>query len=527
MIRGLLRKPGIIVRERYKDDNVLVQKRALIFIYVDILFASLIPVILLMLAAFGGSARYSLFATMFMGVSLFMFFLGRLVYQGKYMISASLLCVIICLVFMINNTMVSINHIVNGEIEFGNTYLYLTIPVVLSALFCNRMQVVLMGACVVLYDIAIALYLNEISGGYYVRGLRLFTIDAVMAQVFSAIISFSFLTLFLSIIKVVEEREERAKVQYGKTLDIISAVNTVQSELKELISMSVASSHRLNDDTQSQAAEIEEISASLEEVAANAAGTAEVVVEQGKHTTGLIEGLQGLHSMVERSGKKMEEAKIIRVGLERQLESANEEIRKSLQMMNNARERSRGVADAVTTINDISDHVNLLSLNASIEAARAGQSGRGFAVVADEVGKLAEQTQQNSKSINDLVARTVEELDDSGEALSKATESARKVLSMASEFGRLLAEMETLNRENIRVNDEIVNKASIVLNGSNDIKNTMWEQQAATSEISSSVVRINETTQKLAMKSVDIADMSDRISGVMERLRIVSESAGR
>ena len=91
------------------------------------------------------------------------------------------------------------------------------------------------------------------------------------------------------------------------------------------------------------------------------------------------------------------------------------------------REQSERIQHTVTIIVEIADKINLLSLNASIEAARAGDAGRGFAVVADEIGKLAVQTSESIGEINSVLtinARSTEE----GVSVIKDTASMVKQL---------------------------------------------------------------------------------------------------
>jgi methyl-accepting chemotaxis protein len=83
---------------------------------------------------------------------------------------------------------------------------------------------------------------------------------------------------------------------------------------------------------------------------------------------------------------------------------ANEKLSEVESAINTIAEQSGKISDTVSIIIDIADKINLLSLNASIEAARAGDHGKGFAVVADEIGKLAFLTTESIKEIEKVLS---------------------------------------------------------------------------------------------------------------------------
>jgi len=96
------------------------------------------------------------------------------------------------------------------------------------------------------------------------------------------------------------------------------------------------------------------------------------------------------------------------------------------------------MAQAVRVVNEIADQTNLLSLNAAIEAAKAGEQGKGFSVVAEEVRKLAERSAQATREIQDLIREVDASVDQGGQTVQHSVESIRiihtHIESLAANF---------------------------------------------------------------------------------------------
>ena len=168
-------------------------------------------------------------------------------------------------------------------------------------------------------------------------------------------------------------------------------------------------------------------------------------------------------------------------------------------------ESSQQINDIVSLITDIAEQTNVLSLNASIQAAMAGEAGRGFAVVADEVQRLADRSGQASRQINELVNTIQRDTNDAVTSMEHATREVVEGTNLADAAGRALSEIENESEQLTNLIQETAEK-------------TLEHSKSATA-ISARMTSIRVTTSETVNGIRDAADSISSLDLVAHELQ--------
>ena len=288
-----------------------------------------------------------------------------------------------------------------------------------------------------------------------------------------------------------EAEKARAKADMARTEGLHHAAGRVEMVLERVVSaseqMSVQSSQLLSgaevqsDRITSTATAMEEMNATVLEIARNAADAAEA-------SNGAQDKAKDGASVVDQSKNALS-----------QTVSQVNNLKENMQELD---KQAKGTEAIIGVITDIADQTNLLALNAAIEAARAGEAGRGFAVVADEVRKLAEKTMTATGEVSNSIG-----------AIQRV--AGENIRSMETVYQRI-EEANDFSESSGVVLQEIVTGAAESAVQIQSIATAAEEQSATSEEINGSVEEISrittETTDSAREFSVALESLAVQVS---------------
>ncbi len=187
------------------------------------------------------------------------------------------------------------------------------------------------------------------------------------------------------------------------------------------------------------------------------------------------------------------------------MDDMREQIQETAKRIKRLGESSQQIGEIVELITDIAEQTNILSLNAAIQAAMAGEAGRGFAVVADEVQRLAERSAEATKQIAELVKTIQADTNEAVASMEQATNGVVETTRLADAAGQALGEIESVNEQ----------LASLIV----DIATDARTQSEHATTVSGSMAQIQETTTMTSSGTRQTAESIGRLSDLARELQ--------
>lgn len=332
---------------------------------------------------------------------------------------------------------------------------------------------------------------------------------------------------------VVKESNDEIGLIIEKMKELTQSLGSIVGKIRNSSDTMSSNSYELNDTSSQTLAANNEISKAVGDVAEGSTGMAasiskinENLLEMSNETKDInasVDEIKNQTTAVQDSSKIMNDKIKSMQDSSHKMDEGISAISKRIETVNTTVDK---VSNIVSVIEEISSETNLLSLNASIEAARAGDAGKGFAVVAQEIRVLSDNTNTELENIKQIISSLVEEcrycVQASGTIVEDNAKQKEEIKAVLDEFGSLdeqiqktaekADEIEELVTAMIELNDDITKS-------SNSLTDVSAANAAATEEMNANIEELNAMMHGVSEMAEHMNNESDGLKEALSFFR--------
>lgn len=310
------------------------------------------------------------------------------------------------------------------------------------------------------------------------------------------------------------------------------SLNNLQKNIKDVMinisstsEMVASHSEELTHSANEINAGAEQVAATMQELAGGAEQQASTINDFASVSTMFVETTEEMNQYGREIESSSQEVLNLTIKGQKLMNASTEQMRNINHVVGNVvnkvkhlHEQSQEVNKLVEIIKDVADKTSLLSINAKIQAAHAGEHGKGFSVVADEVGKLAEQTEASVENISKIIQNIQIQFDQTVESLASGTVEVQKGSEQIEQtnetFNTIKGSVEEMVQNIIMISAGI---AEIAIS-SEEMNENIQNMASISQEASAGIEETSAAAQQTTASTEEIAQSSDQLARMAEEL---------